>query len=93
MPGMVDCEMMIDAAATIILLDVLIDYTGILNTVRFNCDVLIDYTIMLSNPDVLKDSTIILSTYMCTSGNCSTCKRIGSEYISYKRTYSVSPNH
>jgi len=33
MPGMVDCEMMIDAAATIILLDVLKDSTGILNTV------------------------------------------------------------
>jgi len=28
MPGMVDCEMMIDAAATIILLDVLKDSTG-----------------------------------------------------------------
>lgn len=33
MPGMIDCEMMIDAAATIILLGVLKDSTGILNTV------------------------------------------------------------
>jgi hypothetical protein len=33
MPGMVDCEMMIDAAATIIVLDVLKDSPGILNTV------------------------------------------------------------